>query len=151
MGGGHWTIGLLIAALVGIGLGAINAGLIYFFGIISIVVTIAPFNVFFGLLMFVTRGVSIYALPDWWTHRTVRQRRASWGVIFKAHRVVIAVQSLIEQITTGVQTTTQVCLSGYMRRSHAGSCGFPLSGLCLTPHPRSGVLRGPKTRGKDPS
>ena len=45
--------------------------LIYYFGIISIVVTIATFNIFFGLLMFVTHGVSIYALPEWWTHRTV--------------------------------------------------------------------------------
>ena len=43
--------------------------LIYYFRIISIVVTIATFNIFFGLLMFFTSGVSIYNLPDWWTTR----------------------------------------------------------------------------------
>src|SRR3954464_14762156 len=57
IGGGGWLIGLVVAGLLGIGLGAVNAGLIYYFRIISIVVTIATFNVFFGLLMFFTRGV----------------------------------------------------------------------------------------------
>ena len=50
-------------------LGAINASLIYYFGIISIVVTIATFSLFFGVLMFLTGGVSIYDLPDWWVSR----------------------------------------------------------------------------------
>ncbi len=71
MGGGNWPIALAIAALVGFGLGAINAGLIYYFRIISIVVTIATFNAFFGFLMFVTHGVSIYDLPDWWLERII--------------------------------------------------------------------------------
>jgi len=71
MGGGNWPIGLAIAAVVGFGLGAINAGLIYYFRIISIVVTIATFNAFFGFLMFVTHGVSIYNLPDWWLDRII--------------------------------------------------------------------------------
>lgn len=67
LGGGNWAWGLLFAAAFGFALGAINAGLIYYFRIISIVVTIATFSIFFGLLMFFTRGVSIYDLPDWWT------------------------------------------------------------------------------------
>ena len=71
IGGGGWLIGLALAAVVGIALGAVNAALIHYFRIISIVVTIATFNIFFGLLMFFTHGVSIYNLPEWWTHRTV--------------------------------------------------------------------------------
>jgi simple sugar transport system permease protein len=71
IGGGNWPLGLAIAALVGFGLGAVNAGLIHYFRIISIVVTIATFNVFFGFLMFVTHGVSIYNLPDWWLDRII--------------------------------------------------------------------------------
>ena len=46
-----------------------NAALIYFFRIISIVVTIATFNALFGLLMFITSGKYLYNLPDWWTER----------------------------------------------------------------------------------
>ena len=46
IGGGNWLIGLLVAGGLGIGLGFINAALIYRFRIISIVVTIATFNAF---------------------------------------------------------------------------------------------------------
>lgn len=70
-GGGNWLLGLAVAASIGFALGAVNAALIHGFGIISIVVTIATFNVFFGLLMFITRGVYISNLPDWWTDRVV--------------------------------------------------------------------------------
>ena len=67
VGGGNWALGLLFAAAFGIGLGFINAALIRAFNIISIVVTIATFNAFFGLLMFFTSGRFVYDLPDWWT------------------------------------------------------------------------------------
>lgn len=70
LGGGNWLLGLVVAGALGISLGFINAGLIYVFRIISIVVTIANFNAFFGLLMFFTSGRSIYDLPDWWVERT---------------------------------------------------------------------------------
>lgn len=71
IGGGDWISGLVIAAGLGILLGAVNAFLIHKFKVISIVATIATFNVYFGLLMFFTRGVSIYDLPDWLTSRVV--------------------------------------------------------------------------------
>lgn len=63
LGGGNWALGF------GFLLGALNATIIYRFRIVSIVVTIATFNLFFGGLMFVTGGVSIYDLPDWWMNR----------------------------------------------------------------------------------
>ncbi|HSK39480.1 MAG TPA: hypothetical protein VK943_06910, partial [Arenibaculum sp.] len=70
-GGGNWLIGFVVASFYGFALGALNATLIYHFRIISIVVTIATFNLFFGALMFVTQGVSIYDLPDWWLNRII--------------------------------------------------------------------------------
>jgi simple sugar transport system permease protein len=83
IGGGDWFTALAFAAVVGACLGAVNAALIYYFRIISIVVTIATFNIFFGLLMFFTRGVSIYNLPDWWIHRTMliefQQANGTWA------------------------------------------------------------------------
>ena len=48
VGGGNWAFGFLFAGFFGIGLGAINAALIHYFRIISIVVTIATFNAFSG-------------------------------------------------------------------------------------------------------
>ncbi len=71
LGGGNWMIGFLVAGGLGIALGFINAALIHYFRIISIVVTIATFNAFFGLLMFITSGRYLYNLPDWWTSRII--------------------------------------------------------------------------------
>ncbi len=75
LGGGNWAEGFIIAGVVGIGLGLINALLVYKLRIISIVATISTFNIFFGLLMFFTKGVSIYNLPDWLTTRVVFYER----------------------------------------------------------------------------
>jgi simple sugar transport system permease protein len=69
MGGGGWISGFVLAGAVGTLLGCLNAFFIYQFRIVSIVVTIATFNLFFGLLMFASAGVSIYDLPDWLTSR----------------------------------------------------------------------------------
>lgn len=71
LGGGNWVLGFLLCGSVGILLGLVNAFFIHRFRIISIVVTIATFNVFFGLLMWLSRGRSIYVLPDWWTERII--------------------------------------------------------------------------------
>ena len=69
LGGGDWALGLILAAAFGAALGCFNAFWIYQFRIVSIVVTIATYNLFFGLLMFFSGGVSLYDLPDWLTTR----------------------------------------------------------------------------------
>ncbi|MCB8878750.1 ABC transporter permease [Acidisoma cellulosilytica] len=63
-----WIEVILICAVVGIACGLINAVLIGTLGLSSIIVTIATLNVFFGLLMFVTHGNEIFALPDWFVN-----------------------------------------------------------------------------------
>jgi simple sugar transport system permease protein len=111
VGGGNWFIGLTFAAATGITLGAVNAALIYYFRIISIVVTIATFNIFFGLLMFFTHGVSIYNLPEWWTHRWVlfefQQANGNWAELTLPVAImavcVMATWVLIGHSTTGRQ------------------------------------------------
>jgi simple sugar transport system permease protein len=111
IGGGGWLTGLAFAAVAGIALGAVNAALIYYFRIISIVVTIATFNIFFGLLMFFTHGVSIYNLPEWWTHRTVlfefQQANGNWAQLTLPVAImaacVVATWVLIRHSTTGRQ------------------------------------------------
>ncbi|KXF75844.1 sugar ABC transporter permease [Paramesorhizobium deserti] len=111
MGGGGWLSGLLIAGGAGVLLGAFNAFLIHKFRIISIVATIATFNIYFGLLMFFTRGVSIYNLPDWLTDRVILYERemadGSWIEITLPVLVmvicVIATWIFITRTTTGRQ------------------------------------------------
>lgn len=80
IGGGNWILGFLVGSGIGIALGLINAALIHGFNIISMIVTIATFNAFFGLLMYFSGGRSIYALPDWWTDRiTIFDHQAADG------------------------------------------------------------------------
>ena len=55
----------------GLALGCLNAALIYYLRVTSIIITIATMSVYFALLMWVTGGKSIYALPDWWSTRIV--------------------------------------------------------------------------------
>lgn len=111
IGGGGWISGLVIAGSIGICLGGINALLIHRFRIISIVATISTFNIYFGLLMFFTKGVSIYDLPEWLTDRVVlfehEMADGSWIEITLPVLVmvlcVIATWVLITRTTTGRQ------------------------------------------------
>ncbi|KQX53784.1 MULTISPECIES: ABC transporter permease [unclassified Ensifer] len=111
IGGGGWISGLLIAGSLGILLGAINAFLIHRFRVISIVATISTFNIYFGLLMFFTKGVSIYDLPDWLTDRLIlfehEMPDGTWIEITLPVLVmvlcVIATWVLITRTTTGRQ------------------------------------------------
>lgn len=95
LGGGSWALGFALAAGFGFCLGAINAGLIHYFRIISIVVTIATFNVFFGFLMFLTRGVSIYDLPDWWLDRVILFETQTASGLFAEIRLPVAVMAVM--------------------------------------------------------
>jgi len=94
LGGGNWAMGFVLAIAFGVALGWINAALIHGFGIISIVVTIATFNAFFGLLMWLTAGRGIYALPSWWTQRILIWERempnGSWAELTLAVGVMLA-------------------------------------------------------------
>lgn len=94
MGGGNWAFGFLVAGSLGVMLGLVNAALIHGFKVISIVITIATFNAFFGLLMFLSRGRFIYDLPDWWRDRIfVFERQAAdgtWSELNLAVGVMVA-------------------------------------------------------------
>jgi simple sugar transport system permease protein len=63
--GGNILIAFLLVAGVGIFLGLINATLIHFFKIPTIITTIATLNIFYGILTVISGGKWIYALPDW--------------------------------------------------------------------------------------
>ncbi len=90
--GGGWLSGMLIAMGIGALLGMFNALLIYGFRVVSIIITIATFNVFFGLLIFLTHnGRSIYRLPDWLTDRLVFIRVDDTTMLYLPVAVMLAV------------------------------------------------------------
>ena len=68
--GGNILTTFLIASVVGVALGMINAVVIYFFNIPSIITTIATMNIFYGILTVLSGGKWIYALPTWFREFT---------------------------------------------------------------------------------
>ncbi len=55
----------IIAAIIGIALGMVNALIIYKFKIPSIITTIATQNIFYGILTVITTGTWLYGFPKW--------------------------------------------------------------------------------------
>ena len=62
---------LVLSACLGIGLGALNALLIHYLRVGSIIVTIATSSIYYGLLIYLTDAHEIYNLPDWWAEPVV--------------------------------------------------------------------------------
>ena len=62
---GNIALAFVIAATIGIMLGLVNASLIYFFHIPTVIATIGTLNIFYGLLIVFSGGKWIYTLPEW--------------------------------------------------------------------------------------
>ncbi len=111
LGGGNWPLGFVVCGGLGVALGLINAFLIHRFRIISIVVTIATFNAFFGLLMFFSSGKFLYDLPDWWIGRLIvwehQTADGTWAELFLPVPVMLvcmlATYLLLRRTTVGRQ------------------------------------------------
>jgi simple sugar transport system permease protein len=65
--GGDWVVAFILAGVFGGALGVVNALLIHYLRALSVIVTISTLTFYFSMLLFVTRGVSIYDLPNWFT------------------------------------------------------------------------------------
>jgi simple sugar transport system permease protein len=63
-GGNIFTV-FLMASAIGIVLGMINATIVYFFNIPSIITTIATLNIYYGILTVLSGGKWIYGFPPW--------------------------------------------------------------------------------------
>ncbi|TGR23164.1 MULTISPECIES: ABC transporter permease [unclassified Mesorhizobium] len=62
---------LLLSGGLGIGLGALNALLIHYLRVGSIIVTIATSSIYYAMLIYLTDAHEIYDLPDWWAEPVV--------------------------------------------------------------------------------
>lgn len=63
--GGNMFVAFLISLSIGVALGMINAVLIHFFNIPTVIATIGSLNIFYGLLIVFSGGKWIYTLPVW--------------------------------------------------------------------------------------
>ncbi len=63
--GGNIFFAFIIVSFVGIILGLINGLIIHFYKVPTIIVTIATMNIFYGLIMVISKAKWIMKLPDW--------------------------------------------------------------------------------------
>lgn len=63
--GGNFLVAFLIAGGVGVTLGVVNAVLVNRLKAPSIIVTISTLNIFYGLLLYFSKGVWLYNYPSW--------------------------------------------------------------------------------------
>ncbi|MEO8668239.1 MAG: ABC transporter permease [Bauldia sp.] len=109
--GGNWLTVFVIACGIGILCGFFNAVCIYVFKIKSIIVTIATLNIYFGILMFFTKGRYLYSLPDWfsagiWWFEYVDADQIPYALNFQILTLVVVfilTWFLLNRTTTGRQ------------------------------------------------
>lgn len=68
---GNYFIVFLISTLSGIILGLINAFIINKLRVPSIIITISTLNIFYGLLLYITKGTWLYDYPYWFQEEII--------------------------------------------------------------------------------
>lgn len=63
--GGNIVTTFLIACLIGVALGLVNAAIIYFLNIPAIITTIATLNIYYGILTVLSGGKWLHGMPAW--------------------------------------------------------------------------------------
>lgn len=63
--GGNFLVAFIIAGGVGLVLGLVNAVLVNRLRVPSIIITISTLNIFYGLLLYLSKGVWLYQYPRW--------------------------------------------------------------------------------------
>ncbi|MFT3974803.1 MAG: ABC transporter permease [Amaricoccus sp.] len=93
---------------IGAGLGCLNAALIHYLRITSIIATISMMSITFSLLMYFSGGKSIYDLPDWWTTRVTfyRAELASGDIV--RITLPIVVMAAVSLITWAIMTRASI-------------------------------------------
>jgi simple sugar transport system permease protein len=126
-------------------LGGVNAILIHYLRIASIIITIATMSVYFGLLMYFSRGRSIYTLPDWLSTRVVfYQTRLSSGDTIRITLpivVMVAVVALTYILMTRLSAGRQLYAMGGNPEA-ARRLGVNIAGLQILAYAYLGFMAG---------
>ena len=99
---------ILAGLSIGVLLGCLNATLIHYLRITSIIATISMMSISFSLLMYFSGGRSIYDLPDWWTGRIVFYRAGLESGDIVRITLPIAVMVAVTLLTWAMMTRTAV-------------------------------------------
>ena len=99
---------ILAGLAVGAALGCLNALLIHYLRITSIIATISMMSISFSLLMYFSGGRSIYDLPAWWTDRVTfyRTELASGDIVRITLPVVV--MAAVALLTWAIMTRASI-------------------------------------------
>jgi simple sugar transport system permease protein len=143
--GGGWLLAFLIPIAIGMTLGAVNAVLVHRLRVHSIIITIATLNVFYGVLIFVTRGKWIYSFPDWFAGGfTLFELTTSDGMIYSLSLPILVLLAVVA-MTGFLLNRTSVGRRIYAMGGNmdaARRMGFPLLRLHLFVYCYMGLLAG---------
>ena len=90
--GMNWITAILISVAVGILLGFVNALLVHYLKAPTLIITIATMSIYFGLLMYLTKGVRLFSFPAWFSEKTsVKTAAVAFGLLALAVVITIAV------------------------------------------------------------
>lgn len=135
---------VIVAGLaVGAALGCLNAALIHYLRITSIIATISMMSISFSLLMYFSGGRSIYDLPDWWTTRVTfyRTELASGDIV--RITLPIVVMAAVALLTWAIMTRASIGRQLYAMGGNpeaARRIGARIGGLTFFAYGYLGVL-----------
>ena len=143
--GGGWPTALLCSAVLGLVLGLWNAVLIHGLRLLAVIVTISNMSIYFGLLIYVTRGRSIYELPPWFGQDgTLLRWQAAGGqelVVTVAHLGFVLVFGATWLLLTRLNVGRQIVAHGG-NPDAAKRAGCNILGLHCLAYGYMGLLAG---------
>jgi simple sugar transport system permease protein len=100
---------VIVAGLtIGAALGCLNALLIHYLRITSIIATISMMSITFSLLMYFSGGRSIYDLPDWWTTRVTFYRTELESGDIVRLTLPVVVMAAVALLTWAIMTRASI-------------------------------------------
>jgi len=115
-------VAALISVSIGVALGVVNAAIIHFFNIPTVIATIGTLNIYYGLLIVFSGGRWIYTMPEWF-HRVGELRALTFvsdaGVSYGLSLVTVI------WILLMIATAFVLRMTSLGRKLYAlGGCGF---------------------------
>src|SRR5476649_1644497 len=142
--GGNFLVAFLIAGGVGMVLGLVNAVLVNRLRVPSIIITISTLNIFYGLLLYLSKGVWLYQYPSWFEGGLVLMNFNVGGDDYPIGLPIITL--LVVLVVTGVlMRSTRIGRQIYAmggNREAASRLGFSIFRLQLFVYGFMGLLAG---------
>ncbi|EKT56086.1 ABC transporter permease [Providencia burhodogranariea] len=142
---GNFAIAFALSGGVGLLLGLVNAALVNRLKVPSIIITISTLNIFYGLLLYLTKGVWLYSYPEWFEHGVMLfQFTAADGYDYGLSLQIITLVAVVA-LTAVIMNKTSVGRMIYAmggNKEAASRMGFGIFKLQLFVYGYMGLMSG---------